>query len=203
MTDIANDRRFGSTIQCGCGRVHTLPPNEVIYGDDAFERLPEVCRRAAAGLHATVVMDSRTREAAGLRAVEALNSSGWAVRQVLGGDPRAGGRADAGGMAPAHREQGQRASAAQGRRQQRGAVESRCRRWGASAMTTMNSVTKSLWERYRCQGDLEARQQLLDQYLGLVFHIAGQMLPGLACDVRRVDLVRCGSPGLGWALAAF
>ncbi len=70
-------------------------------------------------------------------------------------------------------------------------------------MTTMTAVTKSLWERYRYQGDLEARQQLLDQYLGLVFHIAGQMLPGLAGDVEREDLVSAGTLGLVLALESF
>ena len=70
-------------------------------------------------------------------------------------------------------------------------------------MTTMNLVTKSLWERYRSHSDLEARQQLLDQYLGLVFHIAGQMLPGLAGDLERDDLVSAGTLGLVLALESF
>ena len=70
-------------------------------------------------------------------------------------------------------------------------------------MTTMTSVTKSLWEQYRYQDDLEARQQLLDQYLGLVFHIAGQMLPGLAGEVERDDLVSAGTLGLVLALESF
>ena len=91
MTDIATERRFGSTIQCECGRVHTLPPKEVVYGDDAFERLPEVCRRATKGRGATVVMDCRTRDAAGARAVEALRGGGWDVGELLIADPPDGG----------------------------------------------------------------------------------------------------------------
>ena len=38
---------FGATFACTCGRTHTIEPREVHYGDDALERLPEICARAA------------------------------------------------------------------------------------------------------------------------------------------------------------
>ena len=40
---------------------------------------------------------------------------------------------------------------------------------------TTSTLTKSLWERYQVLGDQQAREQLLDQYLGLVHHIARQI----------------------------
>jgi RNA polymerase sigma factor FliA len=70
-------------------------------------------------------------------------------------------------------------------------------------MTAAATLTISLWERYRTQGDLEARSQLLSQYLGLVHHIARQVAVRLPDEVELDDLVSAGTIGLVLALESF
>jgi glycerol-1-phosphate dehydrogenase [NAD(P)+] len=87
---------FGTSFDCSCGRRHQIEPREVVYGDDAIGRLSEVCRRAVAGRQGgdnrlAVLMDRRTRQAAGATAAEALNRGGWHVREVLVPDTADGG----------------------------------------------------------------------------------------------------------------
>ena len=67
----------------------------------------------------------------------------------------------------------------------------------------MSIVNAVLWQRYREQGDLAARAQLLDSYLGLVHHTAHDLRrhgPG-APDLE--DLIGAGSVGLVQALEGF
>jgi glycerol-1-phosphate dehydrogenase [NAD(P)+] len=86
---------FGTSFSCSCGRVHQIEPREVVYSDDAMDRLSEVCLRAIAG-HGTddekrpasdkrvaVLMDVRTRQAAGASAAETLRRGGWHVQELL------------------------------------------------------------------------------------------------------------------------
>ncbi len=81
---------FGKTFECECGMTHRIDPREVCYGDDAFGKLPEVCARAAEGRRVAVLMDVRTRAAAGAEAAAALAGAGWAVEEVLVDDPAPG-----------------------------------------------------------------------------------------------------------------
>jgi len=67
----------------------------------------------------------------------------------------------------------------------------------------MRKLEVSLWERYREQGDLEARQQLLDQHLGLVHHIARQIAERVPDGVELDDLVSAGALGLVLACESF
>ena len=67
---------------------------------------------------------------------------------------------------------------------------------------TPASVADSLWVRYRSTGDAEARDQLLERYLGLVHHIArevGARTPA----VELGELVSAGTIGLVRALDSF
>ena len=82
---------FGQTFACECGRTHTVRPAEVVYCDDAVARLPEVCSRHAAGRRCAVIVDVRTRRAAGRRVVEALLAAGWQAAELLVEDPPGGG----------------------------------------------------------------------------------------------------------------
>ena len=67
----------------------------------------------------------------------------------------------------------------------------------------MTVTTDILWQRYRSNGDLDAREQLLAKYLGLVHHIARQMVRRVADCVELDDLVSAGSMGLVQALESF
>jgi RNA polymerase sigma factor for flagellar operon FliA len=70
-----------------------------------------------------------------------------------------------------------------------------------SEQTTAN-LTGALWTRYRSTGDVAARAQLLDRYLGLVYHVArevGSRTPA----VEREELVSAGTIGLVRALDSF
>lgn len=82
-------RIFGSTWPCACGRTHHIEPERVVYGTDAVSELPRVCSEYAAG-RAAVLMDRRTRSAAGERVVDALASTGWDVAPVLVADAASG-----------------------------------------------------------------------------------------------------------------
>jgi glycerol-1-phosphate dehydrogenase [NAD(P)+] len=77
------DDLFGRTFVCPCGKTHAIEPREVHYGDDAPSRLPEVCGRAASGRAAAVVMDARTRAAAGAAVAAALRQAGWQADEVV------------------------------------------------------------------------------------------------------------------------
>ena len=67
----------------------------------------------------------------------------------------------------------------------------------------MRKLEVSLWERYRERQDLEAREQLLSQHLGLVHHIARQIAERVPDGVELDDLVSAGALGLVLALESF
>lgn len=67
----------------------------------------------------------------------------------------------------------------------------------------MRKAEAALWERYQGQGDLDARQQLLEQHLGLVHHIARQIAERVPDGVELDDLVSAGALGLVLALESF
>jgi glycerol-1-phosphate dehydrogenase [NAD(P)+] len=74
---------FGRTFACECGRTHSIEPREVLYGEDAVQRLPGVAARACEERSACVLMDARTREAAGSAVAAALRDAGWDARELL------------------------------------------------------------------------------------------------------------------------
>ncbi|MHC4716053.1 MAG: iron-containing alcohol dehydrogenase, partial [Planctomycetota bacterium] len=82
---------FGKTFECGCGRTHGIVPREVVYADDALGQLPAVCARVTPGRSAVMLMDVRTRAAAGAAAAEAMSGAGWRVNALLVEDPAPGG----------------------------------------------------------------------------------------------------------------
>jgi RNA polymerase sigma factor for flagellar operon FliA len=64
------------------------------------------------------------------------------------------------------------------------------------------NLTDALWIRYRATGDADARAQLLDRYIGLVYHVAreiGARTPAVEVD----ELVSAGTLGLIRALESF
>lgn len=74
---------FGQTIECACGKTHVVTPAVVVYAPDAMDQLPEVAGRFVSGRRAAVVMDARTREAAGSAAAGVLSRARWQVAQVV------------------------------------------------------------------------------------------------------------------------
>jgi len=64
------------------------------------------------------------------------------------------------------------------------------------------SVTDALWQRYRSSRDPDARTRLLDQYLGLVHHVARE-IGARVVAVSIDDLVGAGTLGLLRALDGF
>ena len=64
------------------------------------------------------------------------------------------------------------------------------------------TTPSTLWQAYHA-GDLDARDKLLNEHLGLVHHVARQMSRTLAADVDFDELVSSGSVGLMNELEAF
>ena len=90
MDRLNGNEFFGSTFACECGKTHRVQPREVVYSDDAADRLPSLCARLCAGRSAAILMDSRTRAAAGEEAAGAMEASGWRVTRVIVPDPAPG-----------------------------------------------------------------------------------------------------------------
>jgi len=85
------DNIFASTFPCSCGRTHSIAPRQVVYADDAMDRLPAVCADVAAGRRAAVVMDARTSDVAGRAAARMLALGGWDVAEHVVPDTATGG----------------------------------------------------------------------------------------------------------------
>ena len=81
---------FGSTFDCTCGRRHHIEPAEVIYRADAPERLAAACASVTSGRRVAVLMDVRTRAAAGADVAGAFAGAGWQVAELLVEDPAEG-----------------------------------------------------------------------------------------------------------------
>lgn len=62
---------------------------------------------------------------------------------------------------------------------------------------------QALWERYRTDGDVEARDRLVDRHLPLVHHVARRLERTTGFDVEYEDLVSAGSIGLLEAMASY
>ena len=67
----------------------------------------------------------------------------------------------------------------------------------------MAPATEVLWQRYRADGDVDARAELLSQHLGLVHHTARQIAQRVGDAVAYDDLVGAGTLGLVQALESF
>ena len=65
------------------------------------------------------------------------------------------------------------------------------------------TTTDALWRRYRTDGDLDARRDLLSRYLGLVHHAAREVAPRVRDAVSLDELVSAGSIGLLQAMEGF
>jgi RNA polymerase sigma factor FliA len=62
---------------------------------------------------------------------------------------------------------------------------------------------RALWERYRADGDLDARERLILHYAPLVKYVAGRLAVGMPANVEHADLVSYGIFGLLDAIEKF
>ncbi len=71
------------TFDCQCGRSHSVPIRQLIYAEDALERLPEVLGSLVAGRRIVVISDQRTWEVVGRAAHDILRRSHWSVHHIV------------------------------------------------------------------------------------------------------------------------
>jgi RNA polymerase sigma factor FliA len=64
-------------------------------------------------------------------------------------------------------------------------------------------TTTTQWQAYLEDGDMRVRDQLLNEHLGLVHHVARQLSRSLSVDADFDELVSAGTMGLMNALASF
>jgi glycerol-1-phosphate dehydrogenase [NAD(P)+] len=81
---------LNTTFDCECGRSHTVPIRNLIYAEDALERLPKVLASFADGSRAVLVADERTWDIIGCRVREVLEQAGWSVSNIIVPDVGAG-----------------------------------------------------------------------------------------------------------------
>ncbi|THF81241.1 FliA/WhiG family RNA polymerase sigma factor [Cohnella fermenti] len=62
---------------------------------------------------------------------------------------------------------------------------------------------QSFWQRWKEDGDLEAKKQLIEHYLPLVDYVSSRMAVGLPKNVTKDDLVSNGAMGLIDAIEKF
>lgn len=71
------------------------------------------------------------------------------------------------------------------------------------SVKTTQSTIDALWQRWRKEGDLDARRELLGRYLGLVHHAAREVAPRVRDAVSLEELVSAGSLGLLQSMEGF
>ncbi|MCK4277273.1 MAG: iron-containing alcohol dehydrogenase, partial [Phycisphaerae bacterium] len=82
---------FGQTFTCACGRTHHVACQQVIHTEEALNRVPAICAQYCPSRRVAVIMDVRTRQAAGRHVAAALVRAGWKVTEVVLEDPAEGG----------------------------------------------------------------------------------------------------------------
>ena len=74
---------LGKKFECECGRVHEVPTRNLVYCEDAFERLDEILGGFVEGRRVVVVADRRTQGIAGEHSQRALEAQGWSVDSII------------------------------------------------------------------------------------------------------------------------
>jgi len=67
----------------------------------------------------------------------------------------------------------------------------------------LRANVNTLWQRYKEQGDIQAREELIIQYASLVKYVAGRLAISLPPNVQRDDLISYGIFGLIDAIEKF
>jgi glycerol-1-phosphate dehydrogenase [NAD(P)+] len=85
------EKLLDKTFDCECGRNHKVPIRDIIYAEDALERLPDVLDSFVSDRRIVLVADKRTWAIAGKRAKETLEQTGWSVYDIIVPDNGKGG----------------------------------------------------------------------------------------------------------------
>ncbi|MHC4751249.1 MAG: iron-containing alcohol dehydrogenase [Planctomycetota bacterium] len=72
-----------TTFNCECGRSHNVPIRNLIYAEDALERLSQVLESFVDGRRVLLVSDQRTWVIVGEHAGQALEQAGWSVHHIV------------------------------------------------------------------------------------------------------------------------
>ena len=81
------DHYFGRELDCDCGHRHRIETQEILYSEDVYQQLPELAKKFIAEKTVAVLMDQRTKIAAGNMAVSELDKAGFIVKEILIPDP--------------------------------------------------------------------------------------------------------------------
>jgi glycerol-1-phosphate dehydrogenase [NAD(P)+] len=79
-----------TTFDCECGRSHTVPIRDLVYAEDALERLPKVLGSFVDGRRIVMVADERTWDIVGRLAQEAVEQTVWSVHHIIVPDSTSG-----------------------------------------------------------------------------------------------------------------
>ncbi len=74
---------LGTSFDCACGRHHTVPTRQLLYGSDALTQLPAFAKSVAETQSYLVLADKRTYEVAGRQIEEVLKNAGADVQQLI------------------------------------------------------------------------------------------------------------------------
>lgn len=72
-----------TTFNCECGLSHKVPIRDIIYAEDALERLPKVLESFVDGRRVLIVADQRTWVIVGERARQVLEQTGWSPHHII------------------------------------------------------------------------------------------------------------------------
>ena len=87
MNEITVKNIYGQRFLCSCGKTHRIDPQQIFYSENAMMNLGEALSAYTRGKRAAVIMDLRTREAAGKEASQTLEHAGWKVCEYIIPDP--------------------------------------------------------------------------------------------------------------------
>ena len=74
---------IGTTFNCPCGNVHSIPTKHFIYAPDVIDKIPEILSLELNGRTVNLIADKNTYLAAGKSVEKKLENSGWNVQLTI------------------------------------------------------------------------------------------------------------------------
>jgi len=74
---------IGTTFNCPCGSVHSIPTKHFIYAPDVIDKIPEILSLELNGRTVNLIADNNTYLAAGKSVEKTLENSGWNVQLTI------------------------------------------------------------------------------------------------------------------------
>jgi glycerol-1-phosphate dehydrogenase [NAD(P)+] len=81
---------LGSTFECECGRVHTVPVRKMVLDEGAHVRLPEVLAELSLPRDTCIVADDNTYDVLGTKVARLLGEARYGIREVVIPSPPGG-----------------------------------------------------------------------------------------------------------------